>query len=194
MFGFLPGTDQLLLTLPAAMLVSGLAALAIGALSLRTSGVQFIMITLAFAQMLFFLFVSLKAYGGDDGLSVRRRNALPFVDTRNDVTFYFVCLTIAVTFYGLLERLIASRFGRVLEGIRQSERRMETLGLRTYPYKLAAFVISGMGCGLAGALMANATRFVSPDMMHWTQSGELIVMGILGGVVRGLRRLTGRAR
>ncbi|MCP8938633.1 branched-chain amino acid ABC transporter permease [Alsobacter sp. SYSU M60028] len=180
--GFVPGTDQMLLTLPAAMIASGLAAAAIGALSLRTGGVQFIMITLAFAQMLFFLFVSLKAYGGDDGMIVRRRNALPFLDTRNDTTFYFVCLVLAAAWLGLLSRIVGSRFGLVLGGIRQSERRMAALGVPIYRYKLAAFVISGMGTGLAGALLGNFSRFVSPDMMHWTQSGELMIMVILGGV------------
>lgn len=191
--GFIPGTEQLLLTLPAAVLASGLAALILGALSLRTSGVQFIMITLAFAQMLFFLFVSLKAYGGDDGLSVRRRNSLPFLDTRDDTTFYFICLTIAVLYHGFLARLVGSRFGMVLGGIRQSERRMAAIGVPTYRYKLVAFVISGMGTGLAGALMANYMRFVSPDMMHWTQSGEFMIMVIMGGVGTWLGPAVGAA-
>lgn len=182
LFGFIPGSDQLLLTLPIAAVVSGLVALVLGALSLRTSGVQFIMITLAFAQMLFFLFVSLKAYGGDDGLTVRRRNSLPFLDTRDDTTFYFVCLTVAVLFNAFLAVVVRSRFGLVLGGIRQSERRMVAIGVPTYRYKLAALVISGMGAGIAGALMANYMRFVSPDMLHWTQSGEFMVMVILGGV------------
>jgi branched-chain amino acid transport system permease protein len=191
--GFIPGTEQLLVTLPAAVVVSGLAALVLGALSLRTSGVQFIMITLAFAQMLFFLFVSLKAYGGDDGLSVRRRNALPFLNTRDDMTFYFVCLTVAALYYGFLARLVRSRFGLVLGGIRQSERRMAAIGVSTYRYKLVAFVISGMGTGLAGALMANYMRFVSPDMLHWTQSGEFMIMVILGGVGTWLGPAVGAA-
>lgn len=182
LFGLVPGTDQLLIALPLAALVSGLVALVLGALSLRTSGVQFIMITLAFAQMLFFLFVSLKAYGGDDGLTIRRRNALPFVDTRQDTTFYFVCLTVAVLYHAFLALVIRSRFGLVVGGIRQSERRMAAIGVPTYPYKLAAFAISGMGTGLAGGLMANYARFVSPDMLHWTQSGEFMIMVILGGV------------
>ena len=193
LFGFIPGTDQLLVTLPAAAIASGLVALVLGALSLRTSGVQFIMITLAFAQMLFFLFVSLKAYGGDDGLSIRRRNALPFIDTRGDTTFYFVCLTIAVLYHGFLAVLVRSRFGLVLGGIRQSERRMAAIGVPTYPYKLAAFVISGMGTGIAGALMANYMRFVSPDMMNWAQSGEFMIMVILGGVATLLGPALGAA-
>ena len=123
------GSDQLLVTLPLAILVSGLFALALGALSLRTSGVQFIMITLAFAQMLFFFFVALKTYGGDDGLIVRRRNALPFIDTRDEQTFYWVCLAFAVAWFALMARIVRSRFGKVLEGIRQSERRMAAIGV-----------------------------------------------------------------
>lgn len=179
--GLAIGSDQLLVTLPLAILVSGLFALALGALSLRTSGVQFIMITLAFAQMLFFFFVALKTYGGDDGLIVRRRNELPFIDTRDGTTYYWICLAFAVAWFALMARIVKSRFGKVLEGIRQSERRMAAIGVSTYRYKLACFVISGMGAGLAGALMANHARFVSPDMLHWTQSGELMIMVILGG-------------
>ena len=182
LFGFIPGTNQLLITLPAAIVVSGLFAAAIGALSLRTGGVQFIMITLAFAQMLFFLFVSLKTYGGDDGLIIRRANELPGLNMRDKQTVYYVCLAIAVLFSLVLSRIIRSRFGNVLSGIRQSEKRMAAIGLPVNSYKLVAFIISGMGCGLAGALMANFLRFASPDMLHWTKSGELMVMVILGGV------------
>ncbi|ADZ70294.1 branched-chain amino acid ABC transporter permease [Polymorphum gilvum] len=182
LFGVIPGTDQMLVTLPVAILVAGLFAAAIGALSLRTGGVQFIMITLAFAQMLFFLFVSLKAYGGEDGIIIRRTNALPGLNMRDKATLYWVVLTIAVLFFLGLRRLINSSFGAVISGIRQNERRMAALGIPAYRYKLAAFVLSGMGAGLAGALMANFLRFASPDMMHWTKSGELMIMVILGGV------------
>jgi branched-chain amino acid transport system permease protein len=182
LFGFIPGTNLLLITLPAAMIVSGIAAAAIGALSLRTAGVQFIMITLAFAQMLFFLFVSLKTYGGDDGLTVRRRNILGSLDLRDDMSFYFVCLGIAVAVYVVIALIMRSDFGFVLGGIRQNERRVTAVGFAPYPYKLTAFVLSGMGTGLAGALMANDLRFVSPDMMHWTKSGEFMIMVIFGGV------------
>src|SRR5882757_7496070 len=181
LFGFISGTNQLVITAAAAILVSGLAAALFGALSLRTSGVQFIMITLAFAQMLFFLFVSLKAYGGDDGLIVRRRNVLFGLDTRDDATFYFICLAVAVAFFALLHRIMRSRFGLVLGGIRQNERRMASIGIPVYSCQLVAFVISGMGCGLAGALMASFARFVSPDMVKGMQSGELMIMVILGG-------------
>jgi branched-chain amino acid transport system permease protein len=180
-FGLVPGTDRLLVTLPAAMLAAGVAAAAIGALSLRTGGVQFIMITLAFAQMLFFLFVSLKAYGGDDGLIMRRRNVLPLVDARDDATYYFFCLALLGLWCAILSRVVHSRFGQTLDGLRQNERRMAAIGVPAYRYRLLAFVISGMGAGLAGALMANLAKFVSPDMLHWTQSGEFLIMVVLGG-------------
>jgi branched-chain amino acid transport system permease protein len=180
--GIIPGTDQLLLALPLALLVSGSFAALIGALSLRTGGVQFIMITLAFAQMLYFLFVSLKTYGGDDGLVIRQANGLPGLNMRDKQTFYYVCLTVTALLFFVLSRIVHSKFGNVLVGLRQSERRMAVIGLPAYRYKLVAFVISGMGCGVAGALMTNFQRYASPDMLHWTMSGELMVMVILGGV------------
>ena len=180
--GLLPGSSAFLVVVPLAMLVSGAAAAIIGAFSLRTGGVQFIMITLAFAQMLFYVFVSLKTYGGDDGLMMRRRDALPFVDTRDDTAFYFLCLALAALWFALTAVLVRSPFGFVLTGLRQNERRMAAMGVAPYPYKLAAFVIAGMGAGLAGALMANYLRFASPDMMHWAKSGELMMIVILGGV------------
>ena len=181
-WGLMPGTSDLAVTLPLGLLVCGLLALLLGAISLRTSGVQFIMITLAFAQMIYFLFVSLKAYGGDDGLSVRRRNEFFGLDVRDDTRFYFLSLGLALLWFGFMARLVNSRFGLVLRGIRQSERRMAVIGISTYRYKLAAYVIAGMGAGLSGALMTNYARFVSPDMLHWVQSGELMIMVILGGV------------
>ncbi|WP_368418280.1 branched-chain amino acid ABC transporter permease [Rhodovarius sp.] len=192
-FGVIPGSNELLVTLPIAMLVAGVAAAVIGALSLRTSGVQFIMITLAFAQMGFFLFVGLKAYGGDDGLLVRRRNLVPGLDLRQPDQLYWLCLGFLVAWLFLQWRIVGSRFGRVLEGIRQNERRMAAIGIATYRYKLAGFVIAGMGCGLAGALTANELRFVSPDLMAWQKSGEIMVMVILGGVGTLLGPVVGAA-
>ncbi|UXM96433.1 branched-chain amino acid ABC transporter permease [Bartonella sp. HY329] len=180
--GFIPGSNQFLVTVPFAMLVSGFAAFIIGALSCRTNGVTFIMITLAFAQMFYFLFVSLSVYGGDDGLMIRRANELFGLNLKDRNVFYFVCLTLSVLFFFVMQRIIQSQFGSVLIGLRQSERRMTALGLPVYRYKLVAFIIAGMGAGLAGALMANFLRFASPDMLHWTKSGELMVMVILGGV------------
>ncbi|MGB7102774.1 MAG: branched-chain amino acid ABC transporter permease [Xanthobacteraceae bacterium] len=179
--GLIRGTNQLLVTIPAAIVISALFALLLGALSLRTAGLQFIMITLAFAQMVFFLFVSLKYYGGDDGLIVRRRNVLFNLNMADDATFYFVCLAIAAVYFFLFWRLAESRFGLVLGGIRQNERRLAAIGISTYRYKLVAFVIAGAGAGLAGALMANFANFVSPDLLDWSQSGELMIMVILGG-------------
>jgi branched-chain amino acid transport system permease protein len=182
LFGFIPGSDQLLINLPVAMAAGGLAALALGALSLRTSGVQFIMITLAFAQMLFFFFVALKTYGGDDGLIIRRRNTLPLLDTRNDTQFYFLSLALLALSIGVVARIVRSRFGQMLDGIRQNPRRMAAIGVAAYPYQLLAFTFAGIGAGLSGGLMANFAKFVSPDMMHWMQSGEFLIMVILGGV------------
>jgi branched-chain amino acid transport system permease protein len=180
--GLVPGSNSLLVTLPIAILVGGIGAAVIGALSLRTAGVQFIMITLAFAQMLYFLFVSLKAYGGDDGLAIRRVVPVLGMNLRDPPTLFWLCLGFLAAWLFLMDRIARSRFGRILAGVRQGERRMAAIGVRTYPYKLVAFTIAGMGAAMAGALMVNYLRFVSPDMMHWTKSGELMVMVILGGL------------
>ena len=180
--GLVPGTTEAWVAWPAAILVSALAALAIGVLSLRTSGVSFIMITLAFAQMLFYLFVSLKAYGGDDGLGFRRRNGVPWLNPRDDVAFYYVCVVVLLIVLALCHRVVRSRFGLVLLGIKQNERRMAAIGLDAAPYKLAVFTLAGAIAGIAGALQANLLRFVSPDMLHWTMSGDFMVMVVLGGV------------
>lgn len=182
LWGLIPGSNQMLITIPVAMAVAGLAALIIGALSLRTSGVQFIMITLAFAQLVFFFFISLTGYGGEDGIIMRGTNELFGLNMRDRMTVYFVILGFAVPFFFLLWRLIHSSFGVVVSGIRQNERRLASMGIAPYRYKLLAFVLSGMGAGLAGALEANLLRFASPDMMHWIKSGDLIIIIILGGV------------
>ena len=166
----------------AAVAVAALAALVVGAISLRTRGVYFIMITLAFAQMVYYVFVSLKAWGGDDGLSLPRRSSLPGVSLADDVTFYLVVLALCAAVVHALARLSRSRFGVVLVGIRDNEARMASLGYATFRYRLGAFVISGALAGLAGALMANQNNFVSPNMMHWEQSGVALVMVILGGL------------
>ena len=176
------GSNDALVTWPLAIAVAALVALPIGALSLRTTGIHFIMITLAFAQMLFYLFVSLKVYGGDDGLAMARRNLLPGIDLRQATTFYYVCLGCLALWTGLCHRIVNSRFGLVLQGCRQSERRMAALGYPVYRYKLVAFVVAAAGAALAGALWANSARFVSPDMLAWIKSGELMIMVILGGL------------
>ncbi|MBW6508531.1 MAG: branched-chain amino acid ABC transporter permease [Desulfuromonadales bacterium] len=177
----LPGTDAVLLLWPLAILISALLAAMIGVLSLRTSGMHFIMITLAFAQMLFFFFVSLEAYGGDDGLSLFERNRLPGFDLSNDTHFYYLCLALLGAFVLIAYRLVSSRFGMVIRGSRDNEKRMQALGFPTFRYKLACFVIAGAAAGLAGALIANHTEYVSPGLMHWTHSGVILVMVLLGG-------------
>ncbi len=177
-----PQWSGALVAWPLAMAVSALAALLIGVISLRTRGVYFIMITLAFAQMLFYVFVSLKAYGGDDGMSLARRSTLPGLNMANDTVFYYVVLALLGACLHALGRLRDSRFGRVLRGIKDNEARMESLGYATFRFKLAAFVIAGTVAGLAGALMANQNSFVSPNMLHWDQSGTTLVMIILGGL------------
>ncbi len=168
---------------PAAIVVAALAALVIGAMSLRTRGVYFIMITLAFAQMIYYIFVSLKAYGGDDGLSLPGRSTLGMgLDLRNDIVWYYLVLVLlAAVLYGL-HRLVNSRFGRVIDAIRENEARAEAIGFPVYRYKLLCFVISGAIAGLAGALIANQSSYVSPSLLHWIQSGTLMIMVILGGV------------
>lgn len=176
------GTDNALVTIPAAVLCAAVMAGVFGALSLRTKGMHFIMITLAFAQMGFYFFVSLEAYGGDDGLSLWSRNTLPGLDLGDDTTFYHLCLGALALFVFLSYRLVNSRFGRVIRGCKENELRMEVLGYNAYLYKLVCFVIAGAGAGLAGALLTNQNEFVSPGVMHWTHSGELLVMVLLGGM------------
>jgi branched-chain amino acid transport system permease protein len=168
---------------PAAVALSALGALVIGAIALRTSGVYFIMITLAFAQMLYYTAVGLERYGGDDGVRLAARSSfagiLPI--ERAGVFFYVVAAVVALVLF-LIARLVRSRFGRVLRGIKDNERRMQSLGYNTYLYKLAAFVIAGAIAGLGGVLNANLVQLVSPSMLHWIVSGDLLVMVILGGV------------
>lgn len=177
------GVTSAWLAWPAAMAVAALAALVIGAISLRTQGVYFIMITLAFAQMLYYLAVSFKAYGGDDGLALPGRSTLGFgLEAGDDRTFYYIVLALAVLAVVLLWRLLNARFGHVLQAIRENETRMAAIGFAVYRFKLAAFVLAGALAGLAGALLANLNSFVSPSMMQWSQSGLLLVMVILGGV------------
>jgi len=170
---------------PLAMAVSGLLAFAIGAMSLRTRGVYFIMITLAFAQMIYYLTVSMKAYGGDEGLTLTQRASLGFgLDLTNDVTFYYVVLAILAAALYCLSRLVNARFGRAIQAIRENETRMEAIGYATVRYKLACFVIAGSLAGLAGALLATQNNYVNPGILHWTESGKLMIMVILGGVGR----------
>jgi branched-chain amino acid transport system permease protein len=168
---------------PVGIAVCALFALIVGALSLRTRGVYFIMITLAFAQLVYYFGVGLDRYGADDGLSIAQRSSFAgLIDLSNRAVFYYLCLALLLGTIFLTSRLVNSRFGMVLQGGRSNERRMRAIGFPTFRYRLTAFVISGALCGLAGALLANHTGFISPATMHWTRSGDLIVMVVLGGM------------
>ncbi len=162
---------------------SALFALATGAISLRTKGVYFIMITLAFGQMLYFLATSLSAYGGDDGLTLATKSLVFGSNVlERGLVFYYVVLACLVASYALCRSIVASRFGRVLRGTRENPVRMQAMGFDPLHYQLGAYVIAGALCGLAGFLLANQTEFVSPAYMTWQRSGELIVMVVLGGL------------
>jgi branched-chain amino acid transport system permease protein len=168
---------------PVAIAASALFALVIGALSLRTRGVYFIMITLAFAQMAYYVVSGIARYGGDDGLTIYKRSQFgAWLDLSNKVVFYYVCLALLMATVYLVWRLVNSRFGMVIQGARSNETRMRAIGFPTYRYKLVCFVIAGTLGGLAGALLANHNEFVSPSTMYWTRSGDLIVMVVLGGM------------
>jgi branched-chain amino acid transport system permease protein len=168
---------------PVALFASALFALVVGALSLRTRGVYFIMITLAFAQMAYYVASGLARYGGDDGLTINARSSFAgLVNLSNKTQFYYVCLALLYGCIYLVWRLANSRFGLAIQGARSNDVRMRAIGFPTYRYKLACFVIAGTMCGLAGALIANHTDFISPAMMFWTRSGDLIVMVVLGGM------------
>ncbi|WP_213772210.1 branched-chain amino acid ABC transporter permease [Bradyrhizobium sp. dw_78] len=168
---------------PVALLASALYALVIGALSLRTRGVYFIMITLAFAQMAYYVASSLARYGGDDGLTIyKRSNFAGLINLSSRVPFYYLCLACLFGGIYLIWRIVNSRFGLVVQGLRSNEARMQAIGFPATRYRLVCFVIAGTMCGLAGALLANNTDFVSPAAMYWTRSGDLMVMVILGGM------------
>jgi branched-chain amino acid transport system permease protein len=175
-------TDYALQAL-AAIAAAGLFALVTGAISLRTKGVYFIMITLAFGQMAFFFMVSLSAYGGDDGLTIAARSTLAGTPVfRSDLTFYYAVFALLLAFFLLARTIIASRFGRVLRGIHDNTERMRAIGFSPLPYQLAAYCIAGAVAGIAGTLLANQTEFVSPAYMSWQRSGDLIFMVMLGGM------------
>ena len=165
-----------------AIAASALVALAIGAVSIRTSGVYFIMITLAFTQMLYYLGISVAEFGGDDGMRLKRRSELPFVDLNDPVQFYYVALVLMLLSVFLVYRIVNSRFGLVLRATKSNEARSRAIGFSPYPYRLTAFVIAGAMCGLAGALYGNHTNYITPGLMSWTQSGDLMFMVILGGM------------
>jgi branched-chain amino acid transport system permease protein len=184
LLGLLPASDQMPVIWLAAALLCAAVALPIGAISLRTSGVYFIMITLAFAQMIYYFAISWPAYGGEDGLSITVRNGFPGLNTANPVSFFIVCYLLLMAVLALLWRIGESRFGAALQAARQNETRVAAIGIRPFRIRLAAFVISAVITGVAGALYADLNRFVSPSMMSWQMSGELIVLVILGGTGR----------
>ena len=180
-------SPSVLWLLPAALVISAFAALGIGALSLRTRGIYFIMVTLAFAQMAYFVFHDMKFAGGSDGryLYVKPVLALgPYtlVDFDRPLTFYFATLALLVLVYALLAAIGRSRFGHALSGIKANEQRMRAAGFSTYPYKLAAFVLAGALAGVAGFLYAVKDGYVNPEILAWHQSGTVLLMLILGGI------------
>ncbi len=162
---------------------SAAVALVIGAVSIRTSGIYFIMITLAFTQMLYYLGISIEEFGGDDGMRLAVKSQFPgLIDLNNGDAFYYLVLAILVLVLYLGHRLVNSRFGMVIRAAKSNEARTRAIGFSPYPYRLAAFVIAGGVCGLAGALLVNHTAYMTPDFMNWTRSGELMFMVILGGM------------
>ena len=165
-----------------AIAASAVVAAAIGAVSIRTSGIYFIMITLAFTQMLYYLGISVAEFGGDDGMRLKTKSLFPLVDLKDPVVFYYVALALLLLSVFLVYKIVHSRFGMVLRATKSNELRSRAIGFSPYPYRLAAFVISGAMCGLAGALYANHTSYITPNLMSWQQSGDLMFMVILGGM------------
>ncbi len=171
---------------PLALVVSAAVGLVFGAISLRTKGLYFIMITLALSQMIFFLGISAERYGSDDGLLIDRRNDFDIggleLSIRNPLVFYYLVLALLLVAIFIVHRIVNSRFGMVVQGAKANDDRLQAIGVPTYRYRLVAFVIAGVICGLAGVLTANFEQFISPDLMDWPRSGELIFMVVLGGM------------
>ncbi len=177
------GIGDALTALPVALVASGLFAFATGVVCLRTRGVYFIMITLAFSQMAFFTAASLAPYGGDDGLTIRARDTIAgFAVMHDERAFYYIVFACLLATFLLCRALIASRFGRVFRGARENETRMASIGYEVFRYQLVAYVIAGAIGGLSGFLLANSTEFVSPAYMSWQRSGELVIMVLMGGM------------
>jgi branched-chain amino acid transport system permease protein len=176
------GLDNALLHVGLALALCGFIGLVTGAIALRTQGIAFIMITLAFAQMFYFVFVSLRPYGGDDGLRLASPSRLGGMALTEPATLYAISLAVLLAVVYAVKRLVPSRYGMVLRGSRINDRRMRALGFPTFRYRLAAYVLSAMVCGVAGVLYANLTQFAAPSYLSWAMSGELIVMVVLGGM------------
>jgi len=176
------GVESAFLAWPLTILAGAAAATLIGAVALRTAGLYFIMITLALAQMVFHLFRSLRQYGGDDGFALIRNDFAGLLELYDPLTFYFVVLVLLVLVVALFARIMAAPFGELLQCSRDDAGWVEALGLRVYPYRLAAFALSGAVAALAGLLLANLDGYITPALAGWHLSGELLVMVILGGV------------
>jgi branched-chain amino acid transport system permease protein len=177
------GIGDALIALPVALAAAALFAVATGAVCLRTHGVYFIMITLAFSQMIFFIGSSLAPYGGDDGLTIRARNTIAgYAVMHDERSFYYIVFACLLGTHLLCRALISSRFGRVFRGARENPIRMASIGYEVFRYQLVAYVIAGAIGGLSGFLLANATEFVSPAYMSWQRSGELVIMVLMGGM------------
>ena len=181
LFAGIPGTTSMPLIWLVAIAVAGLVALPIGAISLRTTGVYFIMITLAFAQMIYYFAISWPAYGGEDGLSIYVRNSFPGLNTAQPLPYFLICFTVLMAALLIFRLIEGSRFGSALQAARQNGVRLAAVGIPPFKVRLVAFVLSAMITGLAGALYADLNRFVGPSMLSWHMSGELMVLIILGG-------------
>lgn len=182
--GMAAGLSSAWLAWPLTMLATALLATPIALVSLRTQGVYFIMITLAFAQMLYYTVISLPLAGGEDGLSLAHRSTLPPFSLDNDITLYWTALAVLAIALLLLKRLQLSRYGRALAGVRSNALRMEALGYPLQTLRWVCFVVGAAFAALAGALLVNLNGMASPTQLYWTQSGILLVMVIMGGVGR----------
>ncbi|MGL4286849.1 MAG: branched-chain amino acid ABC transporter permease [Phreatobacter sp.] len=187
------GTSDLMVSVPLAVLAAGLAAAAMGLVAIRTGGAYFIMITLAFNQMLYYFFVALQRYGGEDGLQILANLHVRGFDVTNRVGFYYACLILLGLVLVAMQRLVDSRFGMVLRATAQNERRVAAVGIAPLRYKLVAFALSGAIAGLAGALMAVGQQFISPADMAWTRSGDLVVICVMGGLTTVVGPVVGAA-
>ncbi len=187
------GTTQMLILWPLAIVISAFFALIIGLLSLRTNGVYFIMITLAFAQMIYYFAISWPSYGGEDGLSVYLRSSFPGLNTMDGLTFFGICFVWLMFAFWLSSRMTNSGFGLALQASKQNAVRVAAVGIKPFKVQLIAFVLSGAITGLAGALYTDLNRFVSPSVLSWHTSGEIMIFVILGGVARLYGPLVGAA-
>lgn len=176
------GIDDGLVQFPVAIVGSAGVALVIGAVCLRTSGVYFIMITLAFTQMLYYLGISIEEYGGDDGITTYRSEFFGSAVFNDNVALYYFIFACLVVIFGVLWRITNSRFGMVIRGSHSNDRRMHAIGFHTFRFRLIAFVIAGAVCGVAGALLANLSEFMTPEVMNWKRSGEILIMVLMGGI------------